>query len=154
MSDASKVPGGAAAAFTTSEAERPRASNVLGAAITLIAGADRTGGLELFHQKGRAGQGPPPHAHDWSETFYILSGEVELTVDEVSRKLGPGAVAHVPGGVKHSFRHLTDGEMISVTSAPGASQLFAAIDAANPSGPPDMEAVAAAIVTNGARLFR
>jgi hypothetical protein len=70
----------------------------------------------------------------------------------MSRRLRPGAIAHVPGGVTHWFHFITDGEMLSVTSGPGASRLFTAIDAANPSGPPDMDAVMSAIVSNGGTL--
>jgi quercetin dioxygenase-like cupin family protein len=133
-------------------AERPRALNVLGEGITVLLGAERTGGMELFHQKGEAGQGPPPHAHGWDETFYIVSGELEIGAGESSRRLGPGAVAHVPAGVKHWFRFVTDGEMVSVTSRAGASKLFTAIDAASRPGPPDLDVLGPVIVSNGVTL--
>ncbi|HEY1446990.1 MAG TPA: cupin domain-containing protein [Caulobacteraceae bacterium] len=152
MSEKSRAGDPAAAPFMVSGAEAPRDLNVLGERLTVLATAERTGGIELFRQRGEVGQGPPPHAHDWDETFYIISGELEFGVGDATGRLGPGSAAHIPGGVVHWFRFLTDGEMISVTSPGGASQLFTAIDAANPSGPPDMDAVVAAIVSNGGRL--
>ena len=152
MSQGSSNGAGAKAAFMIAENELPRSLNVLGERITVLAAADRTGGLELFRQQGDVGQGPPPHAHGWDETFYIVSGEIEISAGDESRRLGPGSVAHVPAGVMHWFRFLTEGEMISVTSPAGASQLFAAIDAANPSGPPDMDAIVAAVQSFGVTL--
>jgi quercetin dioxygenase-like cupin family protein len=132
--------------------ELPRALNVLGERITILVDAARTGGLELFLQRGDVGQGPPPHAHDWDETFYIVAGEVEIGAGDETRRLGPGAVAHVPAGVMHWFRFVTNGEMISVTSRAGASKLFTAIDAVAQDGPPHLDAIAPAILNHGVRL--
>jgi quercetin dioxygenase-like cupin family protein len=139
-------------AFMAAEDEQPRTLNVLGERITVLASAERTGGLELFRQQGEAGQGPPPHAHDWSETFYVVAGELDIGVGDQIRRLGPGAVAHAPPGCTHWFRFVTDGEMVSVTSAPGASRLFTAMDAATPPGPPDMAVIAPVILGNGVQL--
>jgi quercetin dioxygenase-like cupin family protein len=143
---------GAKAAFLVAGDEQPRPLNVLGERVTVLAGAGRTGGLELFRQQGEVGQGPPPHAHDWNETFYVVSGELDIGAGEAVRRLGPGSVAHVPAGVTHWFRFITDGEMISVTSAPGASQLFTAMDAVTPPGPPDMDVIVPVILGNGVEL--
>lgn len=63
---------------------------VVGERIAVAASAAETGGLELFHQKGEAGQGPPPHAHPWDETFLVVKGEVEIGVGEKSALCGPG----------------------------------------------------------------
>jgi mannose-6-phosphate isomerase-like protein (cupin superfamily) len=142
----------AAAPFMLAEEELPRALNVLGERITILASSGCTGGLELFRQQGEPGQGPPPHAHEWNETFYIVAGEIEFGAGDQSRRLGPGSVAHVPGGVTHWFRFVTDGEMISVTSQRGASQLFSAIDAASPSGAPDIDLLLRVVSSNGVTL--
>lgn len=152
MSGSEIADGGAVAAFMAAEAELPRALNVLGERVTVLAGAEATGGLELFRQQGEAGQGPPPHSHDWDETFYIVSGELEIGAGDLTRRLTAGGVAHVPAGVTHWFRFVTDGEMISVTSAAGASKLFTALDAATPPGPPDMEVIVPVILGNGVTL--
>jgi mannose-6-phosphate isomerase-like protein (cupin superfamily) len=146
MSETSNAGGRAAVPFMVAGEEFPRALNVLGERITVLAAAERTGGLELFRQQGEVGQGPPPHAHDWDETFYIVAGELEFGAGDESRRLGPG-------GVIHWFRFVTDGEMISVTSRAGASQLFTALDAANPSGPPDMDVIVRVILSSGATLY-
>jgi quercetin dioxygenase-like cupin family protein len=138
--------------FLTADAELPQPLNVLGERITVLLDSGRSGGLELFLQQGDAGQGPPPHAHEWDETFYILTGEVEIGAGDIHRRLGPGAVAHVPSGVTHWFRFVTDGEMISVTSRAGASRLFSALDAAIKAGATEKEALLPVILENGAVL--
>jgi quercetin dioxygenase-like cupin family protein len=138
--------------FVMSGADLPQPLNVLGERITVLLDSSRSGGLELFRQQGEAGQGPPPHAHEWDETFYIVTGEVEIGAGDAFRRLGPGGVAHVPAGVTHWFRFVTDGEMISVTSREGASRLFAALDGAIKAGATDKQALIPIILANGAVL--
>ncbi len=70
----------------------------------------------------------------------------------MTRRLGPGSVAHVPAGTTHWFRFVTDGEMISVTSRPGASKLFSALDAVAAPGAPDMDVIVPVILNNGVTL--
>jgi quercetin dioxygenase-like cupin family protein len=111
---------------------------VVGERIAVAASAAETGGLELFHQKGEAGQGPPPHAHPWDETFLVVKGEVEIGVGEKSALCGPGGVAHAPAGTFHWFRFATEGEMVSVSSRAGAADFFADVDRST-GGSADME---------------
>jgi quercetin dioxygenase-like cupin family protein len=152
MSEPPKQPQRATQPFMAEANELPPALDVLGERITVLAASERTGGLELFRQLGEAGQGPPPHAHGWDETFYVVAGELEFGAGAATRRLGPGAVAHIPGGVTHWFRFLTAGEMLSVTSAAGASGLFTALDAAARAGPPDHAVLASVIREHGATL--
>jgi quercetin dioxygenase-like cupin family protein len=129
-------------AFITRASELPRPLNVVGEMITVLAGGDATGGYELFLQEGRAGQGPPPHSHDWSETFYVLAGEIEIAAGDRSAVCRAGDIAHAPAGVAHWFRFLTDGKMVSVTSRPGASKFFADMDRDAPGQPTGPEGLA------------
>src|SRR6185312_3941170 len=107
-------------AFITNRPQQPRALNVLGEAITVLASGEDTGGYEVFRQEGQAGQGPPPHAHDWDETFCVVAGEVEVAAGDHTALVKPGGIAHVPAGTLHWFRFVTDGAMISITSRLGA----------------------------------
>jgi len=111
-------------------ADRGPALRVLGEEITVLASGAETGGYELFVQKGGPGMGPPPHAHDWDESFYILQGELDIGVGEAVAVCGPGALVHVPAGTIHWFRFRSEGEMLSVTSRLGASLFFAEVDRA------------------------
>jgi mannose-6-phosphate isomerase-like protein (cupin superfamily) len=116
--------------FIRAAAARPPALRVLGEEIDILASGEETGGYELFVQRGGLGMGPPLHAHDWDESFYILSGEIEVGVGEETALCGPGTLAHVPAGTVHWFRFLTDGEMLSITSRLGASLFFAEVERA------------------------
>ena len=118
--------------FILAEQDRAPAYGVLGEQVQVIASGETTGGYELFVQRGGPGMGPPPHSHDWDESMYILSGEVELGVGGETRLCGAGALAHVPAGTPHWYRFVSDGEILSVTSRLGASRFFAQVDRNDP----------------------
>jgi quercetin dioxygenase-like cupin family protein len=46
--------------------------SVLGVRITVLAANTATQGYEITLQEGEEGAGPPPHSHDWDESFYVL----------------------------------------------------------------------------------
>jgi quercetin dioxygenase-like cupin family protein len=124
---------------------------VVGERIAVAASAAETGGLELFHQKGEAGQGPPPHAHPWDETFLVVTGEVEIGVGDKSALCGPGGVAHAPAGTYHWFRFATDCEMVSVTSRAGAADFFADVDRST-AGSADLEILLPVALRHGLKV--
>lgn len=131
-----------------------RALNVVGEKITVLASNVVTQGYEVFLQQGEEGSGPPPHSHDWDESFYIIRGTVEIGYDEQAITAVAGTFVHVPAGTVHYFRFGSGGgEMISVTSHDGrASQLFSRIDEEIAPGPPDVEKLAAVAQACGVRI--
>jgi mannose-6-phosphate isomerase-like protein (cupin superfamily) len=90
--------------------------------------------------RGDEGTGPPPHSHDWDESFYVIKGNVEVSYGDKSLTATPGTLVHVPAGTIHSFRFAAGGgEMISVTSQTSrASYVFTTIDHEIPPGPLDI----------------
>lgn len=78
--------------------------NVIGAKITALATASQTQGYEITLQEGGEGVGPPPHYHDWDESFFILEVSVNLSCGNQAVSCGPGSLVHVPGGTVHSFQ--------------------------------------------------
>ncbi|MFL5956365.1 MAG: cupin domain-containing protein [Solirubrobacterales bacterium] len=55
-------------------------------------------------------QGPPVHHHDRQvDSFYVLDGELELTVDDGVVTAEQGTLAAVPRGVRHTFTHAAAG---------------------------------------------
>ena len=44
------------------------------------------------------------HRHPEEQMGYILSGHVEVTIDEQTHVLGPGEAYHIPANVPHGFR--------------------------------------------------
>jgi mannose-6-phosphate isomerase-like protein (cupin superfamily) len=52
------------------------------------------------------GGGPPAHHHNsYDEAFYVLNGEMEFHVDDVTERVAAGSMAFVPRGSTHAFRN-------------------------------------------------
>ncbi|HEY5009397.1 MAG TPA: cupin domain-containing protein [Caulobacteraceae bacterium] len=110
-------------------ASMPRALNVVGEQITVLASGAQTGSYEIFHQAGPEGSGPPPHSHPWDEAFYVIRGEIAFGYDGRELVARPGTLVHLPAGATHWFRFgAGGGEMISMTSREGASHMFTDFD--------------------------
>jgi len=137
--------------FVVAPKDYPRGLNVVGEKITVLAPATAPQGSEIFLQQGDEGTGPPPHCHDWDESFYVVRGSVVIGYADVSAACVPGTLVHLPAGTMHWFRFgAGGGEMISVTSKGGmASQLFTNLDKEVPPGPPDVAKLVAVAKANG-----
>jgi quercetin dioxygenase-like cupin family protein len=95
------------------------------------------GTFEVFRVTGKAESGPPPHAHAWGESFYGLTGEVEVVVGADAITLAPGGFVEVPADTVHTFRVVSDSAtFLTLTSGHRASAFFADIEASMPLGPP------------------
>ena len=126
--------------FVVTPSAYARSLNVVGEKITVLASNVLTHGYEIFLQQGNEGTGPPPHSHDWDESFYIVKGNIQISYGDKSIIAASGTLVHLPAGTIHSFRFCAGGgEMISVTGQSGrATQLFTAIDQEIPAGSPDI----------------
>lgn len=137
------------AVFTTA-ADGARPLNVVGEHITVLASGDTTGSYEVFLQEGPEGSGPIPHTHPWAESFYVIRGEVDFSVDRSAlRPARPGDLVHVPAGTPHWFRWTSAGAMLSVTSRLGASRLFGDIDREIAPDQPDVDKLIAIALRHG-----
>src|SRR5688572_29240535 len=68
-------------------------------------GSDTGGRYELVEQVGPEGYAAPLHTHAReTEGFYVVEGELTMTIGEVTFRAAPGAFGYVPSGVAHSFR--------------------------------------------------
>ena len=52
---------------------------MLGVQVTLLASNAATQSYEITLQQGAQGMGPPPHKHDWDESFFVLTGTIEFS---------------------------------------------------------------------------
>jgi quercetin dioxygenase-like cupin family protein len=118
-------------AFVVSPEQRSRALDVVGEKITVLASSEDTHGYELFFQDGTRGTGPPPHSHDWDESFFVLNGDIRFGFDDREMLATPGTLVHLPAGTQHWFRFESDrAQMLSVTgSGSGAAAFFTQVDA-------------------------
>lgn len=61
-----------------------------------------------------AGASIHEHFHPQEEVWQIVEGELDITIDGVTRRAGPGSAAIVPGNTKHSVVAVTDGRVFIV----------------------------------------
>ncbi|MDB5980158.1 MAG: cupin [Pseudomonas sp.] len=107
----------------------PQPVNVVGEAITILAGGDISKPFEMHIQEGVQGGGPPPHFHPWDEAFFVIDGRVEVTVAGKAMTVETGGYVHIPGGTVHAYKNLSaTAKMIGVVSDPRGGQFFAAVD--------------------------
>jgi quercetin dioxygenase-like cupin family protein len=73
--------------------------------MTFLATAEETQGkFALIEAVARKGNVPPPHIHHREEeTFYVLEGEMTVSVGERTIKATPGTTVVVPRHTVHSF---------------------------------------------------
>ena len=130
------------------------AVNLLGINITVLATNLQTQGYEITLQQGAVGMGPPPHRHDWDESFYVLKGSIDMTVAGKTAHCERGTLVHIPRGTAHSYRFGAEGgELLEIAGAGGsATRMFIDVAKRIPPGPPDFALVAAALSDHGASL--
>lgn len=140
-----------AQSFVVTPKDYEIALNVLGTKVTVLASNTATQSYEITLQQGDEGTGPPPHSHNWDESFYVLKGKVEFTCEGKSEMCEPGTVVHVPAGTVHGFHFgAGGGEMLEFTGQGGfATQMFTAISKEIPLGPPDIPKVLEVLKQNG-----
>lgn len=60
----------------------------------------------------------PMHSHDNEQVGYVISGQIELTIDGVARVCEPGFSYAIPGGVEHMGRAVTDVVLVDCFAPP------------------------------------
>ncbi len=85
------------------------------------------GALTAMEFVGHRGFGPPLHSHDLEdELFYVVSGRVRFTCDDVSAEHGEGATVWLPRGRPHQFQVLSDEARVFQVTTPGQFDRFVA----------------------------
>lgn len=104
----------------------PLPLDVVGEHITVLAPGDVTSHYEVFFQEGPQGSGPIPHSHPWDESFFVIRGAVDFSLEHSADAVAvAGTLVHVPAGATHWFRFRSGGgAMVSITSGRAASALF------------------------------
>jgi quercetin dioxygenase-like cupin family protein len=115
--------------FVLGETLRPLLTNAMGSAI------------EIFDTKGPAEAGPPPHTHPWEEIYVVLAGELEVSVDGKAHVLKTGGVAHVPAGVTHAYRNVSEAHFLTIVSKGNAASFFKQVSSEVEMSPPDIAGV-------------
>ena len=70
-------------------------------------GEDTGGAYSLADSMVPPQGGPPPHIHHREdEAFWVLEGELEVSVGENRFRAGTGSFVHLPSGVLHSYQNV------------------------------------------------
>jgi quercetin dioxygenase-like cupin family protein len=72
------------------------------------------------------GGGPPPHRHDFEETFIVLEGEIEATFRGKKSNIRAGETVHIPANAPHQFRNLSvePARLLCICSPAGQERFF------------------------------
>ena len=73
----------------------------------LLTGADTAGRFCLIDMHIPPGGGPPPHRHDFEETFSILEGKLEATFRGQKSIVHAGETIHIPANAPHQFHNIS-----------------------------------------------
>ena len=91
--------------------------NVLGDRVRVLASGDGSP-FEMFEWHGPENSGPPPHAHPWTESYFVIDGEADVLIDGQPLRATPGCFISVPPGSVHSYRVVSPGARFLVVTSP------------------------------------
>src|SRR5271163_2937082 len=91
----------------------------------LLAAKDTAGKYCLIDMHIPPGGGPPPHRHDFEETFTVLTGQIEATFRGTKTTVKAGETIHIPANAPHAFRNAADAPArLLCTCAPAGQEDF------------------------------
>jgi quercetin dioxygenase-like cupin family protein len=123
----------------------------------LATGKETEGKYALIEAIVPPGGGPPPHRHSREEEgFYVMEGELSVTVDGRHETLTPGKFANLPIGSIHSFKNegTSTVRMLILVAPAGLEQMFLEIGEPLPPGattapPPSKQEIEKLIQASG-----
>lgn len=94
-------------------------------AFVKVSGKDTDGLYSIIEEKLEPGFRLEPHLHrKHIETFYILEGEVEFTVDGKTFVASTGTVVHVPPNTPHGIKADVPSRLLIICSPGGFERLL------------------------------
>jgi quercetin dioxygenase-like cupin family protein len=90
------------------------------------------------------GGGPPPHRHDFEETFILLEGELEATFRGRKSVVRAGDTLNIPANAPHRFHNASDRpvRMLCICSPAGQEKFFVEVGvpvATRTTPPPELD---------------
>jgi len=92
----------------------------------LLSGKDTAGRFCLIDMHVPPGGGPPPHRHDFEESFTMLDGEIEASFRGKRRMVRAGETINIPANSPHQFRNASTkpARMLCICSPSGQEEFF------------------------------
>jgi quercetin dioxygenase-like cupin family protein len=93
----------------------------------LLSGEDTANRFSLIDMHIPPGGGPPPHRHDFEETFIVLDGEIEATFRGAKSMVRAGETVNIPANSPHQFHNISDQpvRLLCLCSPAGQEKFFA-----------------------------
>jgi quercetin dioxygenase-like cupin family protein len=110
----------------------------------LLSGADTDGHYSLIDMHIPPGGGPPPHRHDFEESFTVLEGEIEATFRGEKSTVHAGQTVNIPANAPHSFTNASGAaaRLLCICAPAGQEEFFAQVGVPVPtrrSTPPELD---------------
>jgi quercetin dioxygenase-like cupin family protein len=95
----------------------------------LLSGHDTNGRYCLIDMHIPPGGGPPPHRHDFEESFTILEGEIEATFRGEKSVVRAGETVSIPANAPHSFTNASrqPARLLCICAPAGQEEFFAQV---------------------------
>lgn len=92
----------------------------------LLSGKDTAGRFCLIDMHVPPNGGPPPHRHDFEETFTVLEGELEATFRGAKQVVRAGETINIPANAPHQFHNSSSRpvRMLCICSPAGQEEFF------------------------------
>jgi quercetin dioxygenase-like cupin family protein len=115
----------------------------------LLSGKDTAGRYCLIDMHIPPGGGPPPHRHDFEETFTLLEGELAFTFRGAKMTARAGETVHIPANAPHQFHNASEvaARLLCLCSPAGQEEFFVEVGvpvATRTTAPPKLDAAAQA----------
>jgi quercetin dioxygenase-like cupin family protein len=113
----------------------------------LLAGKDTAGRFCLIDMHIPPGGGPPPHRHDFEESFILLEGEIEATFRGAKSVIRAGETVNIPANAPHQFQNTSSQpvRLLCICSPAGQEEFFAKVGvpvASRTAAPPKLDSAA------------
>jgi quercetin dioxygenase-like cupin family protein len=91
-----------------------------------VTGEETNGRFCLIDMHIPPGGGPPPHRHDFEETFILLEGEMEATFRGKKSVVRAGETLNIPSNAPHQFHNVSTKpvRMLCICSPAGQEKFF------------------------------
>jgi quercetin dioxygenase-like cupin family protein len=128
--------------------EEPPHIGIVGDTYTiLLSGKDTAGRYCLIDMHVPPGGGPPPHRHDFEETFTVVDGEIEMTFRGKKVVARTGDTVHVPANAPHQFRNASKepARLMCICAPAGQEEFFEQVGvrvSSRTEAPPKLDAAA------------
>jgi quercetin dioxygenase-like cupin family protein len=91
-----------------------------------VTGAATAGRFSVIDMHIPPGGGPPPHRHDFEETFIMLEGEIEATFRRKKSIIRAGDTVNIPANTPHQFQNVSSQptRLLCICSPAGQENFF------------------------------